>query len=128
MHRIKAIIPFLFVLLAIINFTFFENFFSIPLSSRLLATEAALLLFYCLQYFIYLLIEERGIALKTQPGFWVVTGLTIYVATSFFIFLSFNYLVAHDLTIFATSIWDVHNVSYVILCLGIARAFYQING
>jgi hypothetical protein len=123
MHRVKLIVPIVFIILVFVNFIFFENFFDTILSSRLLATEAALLLFYCLQYFIYLMIEERHTRLNKQPGFWVVAGLSIYVATSFFIFLFYTYLVKQDWR-FAVDIWDVHNIAYLILCIGIARAFY----
>lgn len=128
LHRVKAILPFIFIALALINFIFFEQFATTILSSRLLATEAAILLFYCLAYFIYLLIEERGTPLKKQPGFWVVTGLSIYVSANFFIFLSYNYLYERGFMVFATDIWDVHNVSYVILCICIAKAFSQNYG
>jgi len=124
MHRVKRIVPFLFIIMTLVNFIFFEDYFDIYLSSRLLATEAALLLFYCLQYFIYLLIEERGTSLKSQPGFWTVTGLSIYVSVSFFIILFYTYMASVDWKL-AYDIWDIHNLVYVLLCIGIARTFYQ---
>jgi hypothetical protein len=127
MHRVKAILPLLFLILAVVNFIFFEDFFNRQmLSSRLLATEAAILLFYCLQYYIFLMLEERTAPLVKQPGFWIVTGLTFYVATSFFIFLFYTNLVNEDWK-FAVDIWDVHNIVFIILCLSIARQFYQNN-
>jgi hypothetical protein len=130
MHRVKAIIPFGFLAFVVINFIFFEKF--IPqgdfesFSSRLLSTEAALLLFYCLQYFIYLIIEDKTAALSRQPGFWVVTGLSIYVAVSFFIFLFYSYLSVKTRN-FAIGIWDVHNIVFIALCIFIAKQFYQKN-
>lgn len=124
MHRVKAILPFLFIILLIINFVFYENFFNYAmLSSRLLATEAALLLFYCLQYYIYLMIDDKGTPLKNQPGFWVVTGLCIYVGVNFFIFLFYNYLLNQNLKVFAVNIWDVHNIVFIILCICMAKQF-----
>lgn len=135
MHRVKAIIPFIFLGLAIINFIFFENF--IPhgpiesFSSRLLATEAALLLFYCLQYFIYLIVEDkRTIRLGQQPGFWVVTGLSVYVAVNFFIFLFYATLSENSSKAkrdFAWHLWDVHNVVFIMLCIFIAIQFARKN-
>jgi len=120
MQKIKLLIPFGFILFVIINFSFYENFFNrYNLSSRLLATEAALLLFYCLQYYIFLMIDDKETALTKQRGFLIVTGLTFYVAASFFIFLFYDYLVAHD-EAFSIDIWDVHNVVYIILCICIA--------
>jgi hypothetical protein len=126
MRIVKLVIPAVFLLFVLVNFIFFENFFDTILSSRLLAVEAALLIFYCLQYFIYLLLEERGLSMKKRAGFWVVAGLSIYVATAFFIFLFYTYLATHD-SDFAYHIWDVHNIVFIILCLGIARAFYGKN-
>ena len=124
MHRVKFILPFLFLLFVVINFTVSENYVDANLSSRLLATEAAILLFYCLQYFIYLLVEDRTLNLKNEPGFWAVTGLSIYVATNFFIFLFYNYLTQQNEK-FAVDIWDVHNAAYLVLCIFIAREFYE---
>jgi hypothetical protein len=123
MHRIKAIIPFGFIAFVIINFAFLENFLNrYNLSSRLLATEAALLLFYCLQYYIFLILEDKGTPFKKQPGIWVVIGLTFYVAASFFIFLFYDYLAVHDKD-FAINVWDVHNVFFISLCICIAITF-----
>ncbi len=129
MHRVKAVLPFLFILLLLINFIFFEDFFNYAmLSSRLLATEAAILLFYCLQYYIYLTIDDKGTALEKQPGFWVVTGLSIYVAANFFIFLFYTYLLKQKLKVFAVNIWDVHNIVFIVLCICIAINFRKKNG
>jgi hypothetical protein len=123
MHRIKILIPFAFIAFVIINFSVSENFFNRQiLSSRLLATEAALLLFYCLQYYIFLILEDKGISFKRQPGIWIVTGLTFYVAASFFIFLFFDYLVINDEK-FAINVWDVHNFFFILLCICIAITF-----
>ena len=129
MHRIKAIIPFGFLLFVLINFIFYENFFpqgsKEGFSSRLLATEAALLLFYCLQYFIFMMMEDKTISLSHQPGFWIVTGLSIYVSVNFFIFLFYSYL--FSVKVFAAHIWDVHNIVFILLCLFITKQFYQKN-
>lgn len=127
MHRVKAIIPFAFIFFVIINFIFFENFVptkSNSFSSRLLSTEAALLLFYCLQYFIYLVIEDKKTRLASQPGFWVVTGLSIYVSISFFIFLFYDFLTDASKE-FAVNIWDVHNIAFILFCIMISKQIYQ---
>lgn len=126
MPRLKKIIPFGFMLFMVINFIFFERFFSTALSSRILATEAALLLFYCIQYFIFLLVESQSTSLKKKKGFWVVTGLSIYVAVNFFIFLFYEYL-TDSAKNFAVDMWDVHNVVFIILCIFIAIQFNQKN-
>jgi len=128
MHRIKSIIPYGFLLFAAINFIFYEDFFyQNSFSSRLLATEAALLLFYCLQYFIFIILDENNMNLKNRPGIWIVTGLSIYVAVNFFIFLFYIYL-SNTLVKFAEHIWDVHNFAFILLCILIAKQFNQKNG
>lgn len=127
MHRIKKIIPYGFLLFVLINFIFFEDFFfQNSFSSRLLSTEAALLLFYCLQYFIYIIIDEKNINLKNRPGIWIVTGLTIYVAVNFFIFLFYLYL-SDVKRNFAVNIWDIHNIAFILFCILIAIQFSQKN-
>lgn len=125
MHRIKLILPFSFLIFVLINFIFFQDFFPQGnnfFSSRLLTTESAILLFYCMQYFIYLIIEEKNIRLVHQPGFWVVTGLSIYVASCFFIFLFWEYL-SVKMRQFALGIWDIHNIAFIIFCTLIAIQF-----
>ena len=123
LHRVKAALPLIFLAFVTVNFIFFENFLDFnSFSNRLLAIEAAFLLFYCLQYFIYLTIEDRTVKLSAQPGFWVVLGLTFFVAASFFIYLFYIYLTQQDLD-FAVDIWDVHNFVFIFLCICIAIAF-----
>lgn len=123
----KKIVPFVFICFVIINFILFENFFpqgDEPFSSRLLATEGGLILFYCLQYFIYLIKEDKTSNIKLQPGFWTVVGLSVYMSASFFIFLVYNYL-SHNYSGFAIAIWDVHNITFILLCIFIAKQFQQ---
>ncbi len=130
MHRIKAIIPYAFIVFVLVNFIFYEKFFPQgyyeSFSSRLLATEAALLLFYSLQYFIFLMIEDRATKASKQKGFWTVTGLSIYVSVNFFIFLFYDYMTNATRT-FAYGIWDVHNIVFIILCIFLAKQFYGKN-
>ena len=129
MQRVKLILPVGFLVFVIINFFFFQNFFPQGndfFSSRLLTAEAAILLFYCMQYFIYLILEEKNTSLVHQPGFWVVTGLSVYVAANFFIFLFWEYL-SVKLKYFALGIWDIHNIVFIIFCMLIAVQFFFEN-
>src|SRR5687768_953415 len=55
-QNLKKIVPLFSLLLVIVNFLFFEDFFNYySFSSRLLTFEAGLLLLYCLQYYFYTL-------------------------------------------------------------------------
>lgn len=118
--KINKLIPLLSIILITTNFIFFENFFSPnTFSSRLLATEAGILLFYCLQYYLFKLQEDNTTTKKTAD-FWMVTGLSIYVVFNFPFFLLYTSLDIKD----QVNWWNIHNISYIILCIFIAKAFY----
>ena len=122
--RVKRLVPWLFGLFVVLNFSLSEHFFDYyNLSSRLLAMEAGILLFYCLQYYFYKVKEDEEIGIN-QPDFWVVTGLGIYVVINFFIFLLYNELTAYDVH-FAVDIWTIHNLSYILLQIFLAKALYE---
>ncbi len=120
---LKKILPLVSLVLIIINFLFSEDFFNPnTFSSRLFATEAGLLLFYCLQYYLYNMQEEKTTTHR-EPEFWIVTGLSIYVVFNFLYFLFYTSLIANHVN-FVVFMWNFHNVSFIILCIFIAKAFY----
>jgi hypothetical protein len=122
--QLKKIAPVIFGIFLLINFLFFENFFNYNMfSSRLLAVEAFLLLLYTLQYYLFKMNEELAADTFT-PDFWIVSGLGIFVSINFFIFLLYNELTIR-LNDFAVDVWTIHNVSYVIFNIFIAKAFYE---
>jgi hypothetical protein len=121
LSRIKTILPFVFFLFIIINFSVYQSF--TEFSSRTLGTETAFLLLYCLLYYLNLLNQDTTIAFKHLPDFWVVTGLSIYVVINFPIFLFYRAL-SNQFEKFAIDIWNVHNITYIIFCVFLARAFY----
>ncbi len=121
LNRLKIIIPIALLILVALNFIYFESILFV--SSRLFTFEAAALLFFCLQYFLFIL-QTDTTSVKGQPGFWVVMGLSIYVAASFFIFLFYQTL-ANNYRNLAFIVWDIHNVFYIILCIFIGKAFYE---
>ena len=120
--RIKKIIPYLSLVFLIVNFSFESFFQKNKFSSTLLATEAGLLLFYCLQYYLYRLQEEKLVQWQT-PDFWVVFGLSIYVVINFFIFLFWGSLVDRKMFDVANTLWNIHNAAFIFFCLFIAKAF-----
>ena len=122
--RVKKIIPLLFVIFLIINFLFFEDFFYYwSFSGKLLSLETGLLLLYCLQYYFFVLNEEHS-SDKRPPSFWVVTGLSIYVVINFPIFLFYRAFLK-QFENFAVNIWDITNISFILFCLFISKAFYE---
>ena len=119
---LRKAIPIAFIIFVIINFCWLESF--TVFSSRLFALESAILLYYCLQYFLFLFNQDQPAAFKKMPVFWIVTGLSIYVAINFFIFLFYKTL-SKQFEDFAIDIWYLHNISYIILCIFLAKAFYE---
>lgn len=122
----KLIFP-AFVLFTIINFSFYENFFYFnSISSHLHSVGVGLLLVFCLLYFLYLLQDDRVLVIQKQNGFWIVSSLTIYVTVNFFIFLFYSTLIIDENNNhFAENIWDVHNATFIILCICIAKTLYE---
>ena len=124
--KLKNVIPLLFLLFVITDFIIIKplDSFFINYNSELHATEAAVLLFYCLQHYLYLSQQEYSPATqKTRSVAFIIAGLTIYVAINFFIFLFYSALMKISRN-FSKDIWDVHNISYIILCCFIAIGFY----
>ncbi len=121
--RFKKLLAASSLVFFLINFSFFENFFNYnSLSGNLLATEAYLLLVYCMLYYLSELKDDSK-NLFNSPDFWVVTGLSIYVVTNFFVFLFYLPMINIDVDL-AVNIWNVHNIAFIIFCLFLTKAFY----
>lgn len=117
---VKKMLPFIFILFITVNFSMGDNFFNPKhLSGNLLAAEAYLLLVYCMTYYLSELKEEK--VLTRGKDFWVVTGLSIYVVTNFFVFLFYVPMMTDNPDL-ASSMWNIHNVVYILLCLLIAKS------
>jgi hypothetical protein len=129
LQRAKKIILLLFLVFIVINFMFepFINYWyedgklQSTISHRILATEAAIMVFYCLQYYLYNLMHDE--AVKRTPDFWIVTGLAIFSFCSFPIYFFYNAILL-NYRIFTINIWVVQKISFLIFCLCIARALY----
>jgi len=121
---VKKILPLFSLLIITINFKYIENFGNPDhLSGNLLATEAYLLLIYCVLYYLAKLRDEDD-DLSRGPDFWVATGLSIYVVVNFFVFLFYVPMIDQNSSL-ADNIWNVHNIAYIILCIFITKAFYE---
>jgi hypothetical protein len=121
---LRKLLPLISLLFLVINFNYFEDFTNAEhLSGNLLATEAYLLLIYCMQYYLSQLRDDIEV-ISSGPDFWIVTGLGIYVVVNFFVFLFYVPMIDQDLVL-AENIWNVHNVAYIIFCIFITKAFYE---
>jgi hypothetical protein len=125
LHRIKWTVPIVFIIIAIVNYSFYESIFT-KFSSGMLGLEALGILFYCMVYFLNLLIEDEGISYKKNATFWMVTGISIYVVINFPVFIFYDSLTA-TAEKFAVQIWDLHNISYIMLCVFMAKYFYTVS-
>ncbi len=123
---LKKLLPVLYVIMFLINFLFFDNFFySGSISGNLLTIESYLLLVYCMLFFLAGLKEDEAIMNK-GPELWIIVGLSIYVVINFFLFLFYAPMMKENSHL-ADNMWTVHNVAYIILCICIAMAFYRSN-
>lgn len=120
--KVNRVVPWAFLLFVTVNFIFFKNIRDF--SSRELALEAAILLFYCFLYFYQANVDEKITAPASQPHFWVVSGLVIYTAVNFLIFLFYSYLMT-EFVEYSVFIWNVHNISYIVLNIFISVALYR---
>lgn len=119
----KKTVSWLALLFLIVNFVLLENFFNYnSFSGNLLATEAYLLLVFCMMYYLAEL-KDNDENLFNTSHFWVVTGLSIYVVVNFFVFLFYLPMIDVDLKL-AVNIWYVHNIAFIIFCLFLTKAFY----
>ena len=64
--------------------------------------------------------------IASGPDFWVVTGLSIYVVVNFFVFLFYVPMINEDGNL-ANSMWDFHNIAYVILCIFITVLMHELG-
>jgi hypothetical protein len=122
--KMHQFVPWIFLLLSAINFIWFENIKDF--SSRQHAVEAAILLYCCMLFFYKRTMDENIAAPASLPEFRVVTGLTLYTAINFFIFLFYKYLMTSiEFKDYAQEVWNVHNISFIILNIFIASAFFK---
>lgn len=107
------------LLLVIINF-FFEPFNEF--SSFAFSLESIILLTYSIAYFLFL-IKSDELRTGFDAPLFILTGIAIYEAANFFIFLFHKALLIEN-SQFAVAIWKLSNVYFIIFCLYLAKAFY----
>ncbi len=124
----KRIIPFFYIAFVFIDLIFSsENLLGTQgIAANLFTIEAFFQLLYCLLYYLSKLKNEND-AIMSGTDFYVVTGLSIFVVTNFFVFLFYGAVleysrVKNDWHI-ADNMWSVHNVAYIVFCLLLAKAF-----
>ncbi len=116
----------MYVIIFFINFLFFDDFFYAgAISGNLLTTESYLLLIYCLLYFLAVSKDTQPIADK-RPELWIIIELSIYVVINFFLFLFYIPMMDENIRL-ADTMWTLHNIAYIILCIFITKSFYSVK-
>ena len=125
-RRIQWILISLFTIIFLIYFLFVDRFFNEDhISSDLMTGEAFFSLFFCMLYYLSFLREEVE-DFRVRKDFWVVTGLSIFMVVNFFVFLFYQPLLIDNVNL-AISIWNFHNLAYIIFILFISKALYVLD-
>jgi hypothetical protein len=111
-----------YAIFCIYNFTLLES--PLYLSSNIFSAESIVLLALCLSYFLRSIQDEEQTNWIKHPSFLVAAGICLYEAITFFIFLFFYPLYQHDLA-FSLATMRIYAITFVVLCILIAMAFYK---
>ncbi|KAA5538566.1 hypothetical protein [Adhaeribacter rhizoryzae] len=106
----------LFLVVLIFNALKFEHIVD-QFNSNMYGLAAFIVVVYCFLYYLQNLLNPTKDIVKTVD-FWYVTGLLTYYASSFFIFITFNYLMQSN-SQYNTGIkilWPIHNVLFLVMC------------
>lgn len=106
----------------LLDFLFFESLFRF--SNVLFTVESILLLIVCLTFLFQAMRDESQVDWIKHPAFLVFTGVGLYEAVNFFIFLAFYDLVEKDRQ-FGKLTMTIHNMTFVVFCILLALAFYK---
>ncbi len=93
-------------------------------SSRLTTVESVLLLLVCLSFFIPSITEDSETNWLRHPAFLVCTGVCLYEAINFFIFLFF-YPLNEQNPVFGKMTMTIHHIVFALLCCMLAIALYR---
>lgn len=120
--RLLQLFVIAYLAFVVVNFSILESPWFI--SSRLFSAESILLLILCLSFFFRSIQDDSETNWLKHPAFLICTGICLYEATSFFIFLFFYPLFEKNPE-FGDLTMSIHNVMYVILCLFLAITLYR---
>jgi hypothetical protein len=72
---------------------------------------------YCLVFFYWKLVRDTKLSGLTEIAFfWIIIGLFTYYTGSFFIFISYKYLIVQEAGLIGI-LWRFHNVLLTIFCI-----------
>jgi hypothetical protein len=121
--RINIFIIGLFLTIFLIYFSFFDNFFNKNyISGDMMSGESFFLLCLSMVYYLTILRSENP-RFTNRKDFWVVTGLAIFCAINFFIFLFYMPLLTESIKV-AINIWEIYIVAFNIFIIFLSIAIY----
>lgn len=98
-------------------------------NSALSAIASLVITIFCLVYFYWKLVSDtRMTGLTENSFFWIIIGIFTYYTGSFFIFISYKYLIVQE-TGAVGILWRFHNILLTVFCIytmyGLACKNYQ---
>ncbi|MDB5264208.1 MAG: hypothetical protein JWQ14_3491 [Adhaeribacter sp.] len=118
-EKIKIIIwgiAVLFLAGLVLNALKFEHLLD-EFNSNMYGLAALVLVAYCFMFYLQNLLNPTQDVVHSSD-FWYVTGLLSYYTSSFFIFITFNYLMRsnHQYDNGIKLLWPIHNVLFLVMC------------
>lgn len=121
--RFRQVLPFIYFAFVLVNYIYLEDYLDEShISGNLFTIEAYFLLIYCLLYYLSQLRSDVE-RFRSNKEFWIVTGLSVYVVISFFIFLFYVPMIQEN-PVLTDKMWSVHNLAYILFCLFITKAIH----
>jgi hypothetical protein len=86
-------------------------------NSIISAMASFLITAYCLLFFYWKLVKDTKLSgLTDNAFFWIIIGIFTYYTGSFFIFISYKYLIVQEAGLIGI-LWRFHNVLLTIFCI-----------
>jgi hypothetical protein len=115
---IKKIFPFTSLLFVWFATTSIANGDGIgTYNSAISASASFIITAYCLIFFYWRLVRDAKYSgLTNSAFFWIIIGVFTYYTGSFFIFISYKYLIVREASIIGI-LWRFHNLLLTIFCI-----------
>jgi hypothetical protein len=115
---LKKLIPgssFIFIIGAVVSLCHGDGIDTY--NSMISAMASFLITAYCLIFFYWKLVKDTKLSGLTDSAlFWIIIGLFTYYTGSFFIFISYKYLIVQESGLIGI-LWRFHNVLLTIFCI-----------
>lgn len=123
-YRFIKVLYVLFIAALLINFIALESFLNF--SHRLFTAESILLLMLCITYFLGTILDEEVELSAFHPDFLICTGISLFAATNFFIYLFFEALIKLDID-FGFATMQISKYSNILIGIFFGLALFQHN-